>query len=173
MIFVNLFFINCITLSGIVARPISSFLCCPVAAVTAISLNSFRIPFKPLASKNLPNFSPTVSAGSKSHTSRHSMSSADSLVTGLKLTFVLIALWMLLWYTYRAKCSSQIGFRHPILTELLYRRAAFDCKYNVTKGSLRPFESFGRRSFASITSTLSTISGGSCCSTVSNKWWCF
>lgn len=73
------------TFNGIVALPISSFLCCPVVAVIAISLTSFLIPLIPFTSNNLPNFSPTVSAGSKSQTSKHNVSLSVSPLTGLKI----------------------------------------------------------------------------------------
>lgn len=74
--------------------------------------------------------------------------------------------------SYNAKCSSQTGLRVSILTEVLYRLEVFDAMYRVTKGSLRPFESFGTKSLASITSTFRTNAGGSRCSTSTSSSLC-
>lgn len=55
-----------LTLSGIIALPISSLSCFPVDAVMTTSFISFLRPFTPLTSNILVIFSFTVSAGSKS-----------------------------------------------------------------------------------------------------------
>lgn len=74
--------------------------------------------------------------------------------------------------SYNAKCSSQTGLRVSILTEVLYRLEVFDAMYRVTKGSLRPFESLGTKSLASITSTFRRNAGASLCSTSTSSSLC-
>lgn len=70
------------TLRGISIPPIISLSCLPFVAVTAISFINLFIPLNPLMSPTLVTFSLTVSAGSKSHTSTHKISSAG-VSTGL------------------------------------------------------------------------------------------
>lgn len=72
-----------LTASGILHRPMSSLSCLPVDAVTAISFISFLNPLTPLTSKTLVIFSPTLSAGSKSHTSTTKLSSFGFSLMGL------------------------------------------------------------------------------------------
>jgi len=71
-----------ITLSGISVPPIISLSCLPFVAVTAISFINLLIPLNPLISPTFVTFSFTVSAGSKSQTSTHKISSAG-VSTGL------------------------------------------------------------------------------------------
>lgn len=71
------------TPNGMLHRPINSLSCFPVDAVTAISFINFRKPFTPFTSKNFVIFSPTVSAGSKSHTSTTKVSAFGSSLIGL------------------------------------------------------------------------------------------
>lgn len=113
-----------LTFSAMVHRPINSLSCLPVDAVTAISFINFPKPFTPFTSMIFDIFSPTVSAGSKSHTSTIKFSSLSNVSNGLfwkrknEISFLRV-FHPQITNSYSEKCSSHLGASVPDLTDVL------------------------------------------------------